>query len=118
MQAKGTRVACAQGTGVVHVGGTGVGTGGLTPWVWTPTTPPPPLAVGQRPPKGGGGEARKGNWGGSGRGFLGVGCPGGSVGGGVQVGNFGWSGGYMPPRPSVGQSQAPLTSTSPPSNQD
>ena len=32
-------------------------------------------------------------------------------GGGVQVGQFG---GYMPPRPSVGPSQAPLTSPCPP----
>ena len=40
------------------------------------------------------------------RAFAGVGW-----GGGVQVGRFG---GYMPPKPSVGPSQAPLTS--PPSN--
>ena len=32
---------------------------------------------------------------------------------GVQVGRFG---GYMTPRPSVGPSQAPLTSPCPPSN--
>ena len=48
-------------------------------------------------------------------------CPGGRGGvlegwlggGGLQVGRFG---GYMPPRPSVGPSQARLTSPCPPSN--
>ena len=49
--------------------------------------------------------------------FRGGGGPGGLVGGGgVQVGRFGVGGEYMPPRPSVGQSQAPLTSPCPPSN--
>ena len=46
--------------------------------------------------------------------------PGGAIrgGGGSRRGNLGevgW-GGYMPPRPSVGPSQAPLTSLCPPSN--
>ena len=43
-------------------------------------------------------------------GLVGVG---GGWGGGVRVGRFR---GYMPPRPSVGPSQAPLTSPCPPSN--
>ena len=41
----------------------------------------------------------------------GGGGPGGAIWGGV-----GWVGSYMPPRPSVGQPQAPLTSPCPPSN--
>ena len=83
--------------------------------------PPPQRTVGQKPPGGaGGGEGEgsgRGNGGGSGGDFAGGG--GGVrerwlVGGGeVKVGQFG---GYMPPRPSVGSSQAPLTSTCPPSN--
>ena len=43
---------------------------------------------------------------------------GGQLGGSIW-GNLAWVGGwggYMPPRPSVGQSQAPLTSPCPPSN--
>ena len=54
--------------------------------------------------------------GGGGLGGAFGGGPGGSV-GGVQVGRFGlgWGGGYMPPTPGVGQSQAPLTSPCPPS---
>ena len=53
-------------------------------------------------------------------GALGSGVREGWLGGGVQVGRFGvgggLEGGQMPPRPSVGQSQAPFTSPCPPSN--
>ena len=85
------------------------------PRVWTPTNPP---AEG---PLGGGGSLEggsgRGNWGGGvWEGLWGSG-PGGSVGGVSRWGNLGWvGGGGMPPTPSVGQSQAPLTSPCPPSN--
>ena len=69
--------------------------------------PPPTTHWPQAPGEGGFWEGRLGVWGVfGGRGFGRV-----SWGGGVQVGRFG---GYMPPTPSVGQSQAPLTS--PPSD--
>ena len=38
------------------------------------------------------------------------------LGGGVQVERFEVGGGDMPPKPSVGQSEAPLTSPCPPYN--
>ena len=89
--------------------------GGATPRFWTPTTPPQ-LTVGRRPLGGGVLGGAKGG------GLRGAFAPGGGGGegsgrvgwlGGVEVGQFG---GYMPPRPSVGPSQAPLTSLCTPSN--
>ena len=71
------------------------------------------------PPPGGGdgrGDCGRGERGGGGLGGFGGG-------GGVQEGwleggrvQVGQCGGHMPPRPSVGPSQAPLTSPCPPSN--
>ena len=67
---------------------------------------PPPLTVGWRVRGGlgGGGSGRGDGEGGSGRG------------GGGALGGGGRFGGNTPPRPSIGQSQAPLTSPCPPSN--
>ena len=88
--------------------------GGADPSVLDVNYPPPPPTNRwpEAPLVGGLGG---GGFSGAGGGFCrgGGGRPGELVGGGVQVGRIG---GYMPPRPSIGPSQAPFTSPCPPSN--
>ena len=77
--------------------------------------PPPPTKRWPEAPWGGGGSLEGGVLGGA---LGGGGVPGVSVGGGgSRWGDVGGGGGAgtRPPRPSVGQSQAPLTSPCPPS---
>ena len=88
----GSRIPCDHDVQLLPPGG-----GGTRVWM----SNPPPANCWPEAPLGGGGGV-EGALGGS----VGEGGPGGAI----------WGGGYVSPRPSVGQSQAPLTSPCPTSN--